>query len=54
MALELPAARWSLLEAINDAVKEGTLPRFDGFEGAELADSLRIVEDFVNGINRTL
>ena len=42
------------LEAINNAVTEGTLPRFEGFEGAELADSLRIVEDFVNGVNRAL
>ena len=42
------------LESINDAAKNGTLPRFEGFEGAELADSLRIVEDFVNGVNRTL
>ena len=41
-----------LFEAINDAVTEGTLPRFEGFEGAELADPLRIIEDFVNGINR--
>ena len=42
------------LEAINDAAAKGTLPRFEGFEGAELADSLRIVEDFVNGVNRAL
>lgn len=42
------------LESINHAAKNGTLPRFEGFEGAELADSLRIVEDFVNGVNRTL
>ena len=42
------------LEAINEAAEQGTLPRFEGFEGAELADSLRIVEDFVNGINRAL
>lgn len=42
------------LEAINEAAEQGTFPRFEGFEGAELADSLRIVEDFVNGINRAL
>ena len=42
------------LNAINDAATKGTLPRFEGFEGAELADSLRIVEDFVNGVNRAL
>ena len=42
------------LRAINAAATQGTLPRFEGFEGAELADSLRIIEDFVNGINRAL
>ena len=42
------------LEAINAAAAEGALPHFEGFEGAELADSLRIVEDFVNGVNRAL
>ena len=42
------------LQAINEAASQGTLPRFEGFEGAKLADSLRIVEDFVNGVNRAL
>jgi hypothetical protein len=39
------------LGAINDARNEGLLPAWDGFEGAHTADSLRIVEDYINGVN---
>jgi hypothetical protein len=39
------------LAAINDAASNGTLPPFSGFEGAVWADSLRIVEAYINGVS---
>ena len=39
------------LAAINDAALNGTLPPFSGFDGAEWADSLRIVEEYINGVS---
>ena len=42
------------LGALNHAVKKGTMPPFEGFEGAQWADSLRVVEDYINGINPVL
>ena len=48
-----PLAR-PYLHALNEAQQAGDLPDFSGFEGAELADSLHIVRDYINGINATL
>jgi hypothetical protein len=39
------------LAAINDAASNDTLPPFSGFEGAVWADSLRIVEAYINGVS---
>lgn len=38
------------LDAVNEAHRQGTLPAFEGFEGAHVADTLRIVEEYINGI----
>lgn len=38
------------LDAVNEAQRQGTLPGFEGFEGAHVADTLRIVEEYINGI----
>ena len=42
------------LSALNKAVNQGSMPPFEGFEGAQWADSLRIVPDYINGINPAL
>lgn len=42
------------LDALNESHKRGDLPKLDGFEGAFIADSLRILEDYINGINPAL
>ena len=42
------------LRAINEAYRKENLPEFEGFEGASVSDSLRIVEDYINGINPVL
>ena len=39
------------LAAINNAASNGTLPPFSGFDGAEWADSLRIFEEYINGVS---
>lgn len=38
------------LQALNEAHKRGELPAFEGFEGSQTADSLRIVDRYINGV----
>ena len=42
------------LSTLNKAVNQGSMPPFEGFEGAQWTDSLRIVQDYINGINPAL
>jgi zinc D-Ala-D-Ala carboxypeptidase len=41
------------LDAINAAQADGTFPPFSGFDGAHTADSLFILEHYINGVSRT-
>lgn len=41
------------LDAINAAQADGTFPPFSGFDGAHTADSLLILDHYINGISST-
>jgi zinc D-Ala-D-Ala carboxypeptidase len=46
----MPLAK-PFLDALNDAHSQGKLPEFKGFEGAQTADSLGLMDLYINGIS---